>query len=108
MQDKKYLEYRVVEWDSPAKKSIVSKQLTKRGSVMISERDAKTNNLQTQSTGLFYELAEEKKETSANREVLISKANELGIKFKDNIGDAKLLEKILAIEPNYGPEFKSE
>jgi len=25
---------------------------------MISERDAKTNNLQTGSTGLFYELAE--------------------------------------------------
>ena len=66
MQDKKYLEYRVIEWDSPAKKSIVSKQLTKRGHVMISERDAKTNNLQTQATGLFYELAE-KEEKKAGR-----------------------------------------
>jgi len=56
----------VTEWDSPAKKRIVSKQLTKRGHVMISERDAKTNNLQTQATGLFYELAE-KEEKKAGR-----------------------------------------
>lgn len=61
MQDKKHLEYKVTEWDSPAKTKIIRKELTKRGSVMISERDARTNNLQTSATGLFYELAEEKK-----------------------------------------------
>lgn len=33
---------------------------------MISERDAKTNNLQTAVTGLFYELAE-KEEKKAGR-----------------------------------------
>jgi len=59
MQDKKHLEYKVIEWDNPYKKTkIIRKELTKRGFVMISERDAITNNLQTQATGLFYELAE--------------------------------------------------
>lgn len=33
---------------------------------MISERDAKTNNLQTQATGLFYEL-ENKEEKKVGR-----------------------------------------
>jgi len=103
MQDKKYLEYRVTEWDSPAKKLIVSKQLTKRGSVMISERDAKTNNLQTQSTGLYYELAEEKKNPEV-RAILEAKANELGIEFKSNLGNVKLLAKINEVDP----EFKAE
>ena len=64
MQDKKHLEYKVTEWDSPKKNRIVAKQLTKRGHVMISERDAKTNNLQTQATGLFYELAEKEEKKS--------------------------------------------
>lgn len=34
---------------------------------MISERDAKTNNLQTSSTGLYYELAEVKEEKKLGR-----------------------------------------
>lgn len=109
MQDKKHLEYKVTEWDSQAKTKIIRKELTKRGSVMISERDARTNNLQTSATGLFYELAEEKKESKNGgnpelRKVLEAKAVELGIKFKDNIGDVKLLAKINEIEP----EFKTE
>lgn len=67
MQDKKHLEYRVMEWDSPAKTKIIRKELTKRGSVMISERDARTNNYQTSATGLFYEL-EKVKETETENE----------------------------------------
>ena len=39
-----------------------------------------------------------------DREILKAKATELNIKFKGNIGNAKLLEKIQAIEP----EFKIE
>lgn len=41
---------------------------------------------------------------SEQRAEIEDKANELGIKFRDNIGDSKLLEKIQSIEP----EFKNK
>lgn len=46
---------------------------------------------------------EEKKEPKATgqREAIESKANELNISFRSNIGDEKLLDKIREIEPNF-------
>ena len=38
---------------------------------------------------------------SEDREALEAKAKELGIEFRSNIGDNKLLEKIQKIEPDY-------
>lgn len=58
MQDKKHLEWKVTEWKIENGQFVMlRKELTKRGYVMISERDCNTNNLQTQFTKLWYELA---------------------------------------------------
>lgn len=58
MQDKKHLEWKVTEWEMKnGEFKILRKELTKRGSVMISERDCNTNNFQTQFSKLWYELA---------------------------------------------------
>lgn len=38
---------------------------------------------------------------SSDREILESKAKELGINFRSNIGDAKLLEKIQDVTPEF-------
>lgn len=103
LQDKKYLEYKVT-WDDLEKKKIETKTLTKRGHVMISDRDAATNNLQTNATGLLYELAEVKKENPEVRSLIEAKAKELNIEFKANLGDKKLLAKINEIEPDFKVE----
>ena len=58
MQDKKHLEWKVTEFEiKNGEFKIIRKELTKRGSVMISERDCNTNNFQTRFTKLWYELA---------------------------------------------------
>lgn len=50
---------------------------------------------------LEYEKTKSKEPKSETRKALELKATELKIKFRDNIGDAKLLEKIKLIEPEY-------
>jgi hypothetical protein len=59
--DKKYNEFRVVGRVEKGKFHIIKKESTEREHVMISDRDAEINNMQTRSTGLHYELAEVKK-----------------------------------------------
>lgn len=54
LQDKKYDEFRVVLNGG----KIVKKELTDRGHVMITDRDAEINNANVKFTKLFYELAE--------------------------------------------------
>jgi hypothetical protein len=71
---------------------IERKYLTARGHVMISDRDAEINNRQTRFNKLHYELA--KVEKSAERIALEAEAKKLDVKFRDNIGDAGLLNKI--------------
>ena len=57
MQDKKYLEYKVTDWKiEKGEFKIIRKDPTKRGHVMISERDAEINNLQTRFNKFHYEL----------------------------------------------------
>ena len=57
----KYNEFQVKGQMKNGKFEISKKELTERGHVMISERDAEINNLQTRFNGLYYELAEQKK-----------------------------------------------
>lgn len=71
---------------------IDKKEPTERGHVMISDRDADTNNRQTRFNFLHYELAEDVK--SPERIALEEEAIELGVQFRANIGDEKLLAKI--------------
>jgi hypothetical protein len=90
--DKRFNEFTVTGRIVKGEFKIDKKEPTERGHVMISERDADTNNRQTRFNFLHYELA--KVEKSEERIALETEAKELGIKFRDNIGDAKLLEKI--------------
>lgn len=90
--DKKYNEFEVTGKLVNDKFVIIKKEPTERGHVMISDRDADTNNRQTRFNKFHYELA--KVEKSAERIALETEAKDLEVKFRDNIGDAKLLEKI--------------
>jgi len=90
--DKKFNEFKVVGRIVKGEFKIDKKEPTERGHVMISERDADTNNRQTRFNFLHYELA--KVEKSEKRITLETEAKDMGIKFRDNIGDTKLLEKI--------------
>lgn len=60
--DKKYNEFKVTFKIEKGEVVILKKELTERGHVMISERDAEINNLQTRYNGLHYELSEEQPE----------------------------------------------
>jgi len=90
--DKRHNEFKVTGKIVKGKFVIDRKEKTERGHVVISERDADTNNRQTRFTKLYYELAEEPK--SEERLRLESEAKELGVSFRSNIGDDKLLEKM--------------
>ena len=98
--EQKYNEFKVVpkidkDGNRIIKKGFLQfeeKTLTKRGHVVISERDAEVNNLQTQFTMLHYELAKETK--SEKRLALEAEAEKLGITFRANIGDDNLEAKI--------------
>ena len=90
--DKKYNEFQVKGRMVRGEFQIDRKELTERGHVMISDRDADTNNRQTRFNNLYYELA--KVEKSEKRKALESEAKELDITFRDNIGDEKLSERI--------------
>jgi hypothetical protein len=90
--DKRFNEFKVTGRIVKGVFKIDKKEPTERGHVMISERDADTNNRQTRFNFLHYELA--KVEKSAERIALETEAKELEVKFRDNIGDAKLIEKI--------------
>jgi hypothetical protein len=57
--DKKYNEFKVVGHKIKGEFVIDRKEPTARGHVMISDRDAEINNMQTVFNGLHYELAEE-------------------------------------------------
>jgi len=90
--DKKYNEFQVRGRMVKGEFIIDRKEPTKRGHVMISEKDATTNNAQTRFNSLYYELAEEVK--SELRTGLEKETKELNISFRANIGDDKLQEKI--------------
>lgn len=88
MQDKKFLEFRVTKHEGD-----IRKELTKRGFVMISERDAEVNNMLTKTTGLAYELAPVHKEGKIQLDQMseteleaYAKAN--GCKISKDAGDA--------------------
>jgi hypothetical protein len=105
LQDEKYLEFKVLKWKDPLTKTEIEKmEPTDRGHVMINSRDAEVNNSQTKATWLHYEKAEKEVKSSDYRLKLEEKAKELNINFRQNIGDDKLLAKIIEIEP----EFKAE
>lgn len=90
--DKRYNEFQVSGRLVNRKFVIDKKEATDRGHVIISDSDAEINNRQTRFNKLHYELA--KVEKSEDRIKLEAEATELGVTFRDNIGDAKLLEKI--------------
>ena len=69
--------------------------------VVISEMEFKALNKNPNITGLKYEEIKEEVKTSKNRAKLEEKANELEIEYRANIGDAKLLDKILEVEPEF-------
>ena len=81
-----------------------------RDSVVLSEEEAALLNSNPYLTGCRYELIgkaskEELKGVDAidveYRQKLEAKAKELGIKFMPNLGDAKLLDRILVIDPEF-------
>lgn len=82
-----YNEFKVVLDD---KGKIIEKRLTKRGTVRISEFTAGVNNQYTDSTGLLYELADEK----PDRNILFAEAKELGLDVAKNIKTDLLITKI--------------
>ncbi|MCK5605281.1 hypothetical protein KAR91_25540 [Candidatus Pacearchaeota archaeon] len=70
----------------------------------LSENQAnEIEQLNVQNAGFEERLKalEKGNKKSGNREALETKAKLLSIKFRDNIGDTKLLEKIQAIEPDF-------
>jgi len=69
---------------------IVEKKQTDRGQVRISEHTASINNTYSESTGLLYELAEEK----PDRVALFVEAKELGLDVPKNIKTDLLIIKI--------------
>lgn len=79
-----------VEWKD-GKPTPTNKTLTKRGHVSIFPHEAEINNQYFPKTKLFYELAEE---PVIEKSEVRKQADELGIKYKDNISDEKLQEKI--------------
>jgi hypothetical protein len=101
-----YNEFKVT-FDREGKK-IIDKTPTKRGTVRINEQTAKVNNTYVNSTKLLYELAKKEPETPKEktdyRIKLEAKANELKVKFNPKLGDVKLLERIVKVDP----EFKVE
>jgi hypothetical protein len=90
--DKKYKEFKVTGRLVKGQFVIDKKEATERGHVMISERDADTNNRQTRFNFLHYELVEVVK--SPERIALEAEAIELGVAFRANIGDDKLQVKV--------------
>ena len=76
---------------------VLEKKQTKRGTVRISEQTAAVNNYYSNSTMLRYELVDDDVKTP-EREEMEARATGLGISFRSNIGDEKLLEKIKAEE----------
>jgi len=61
MKSKKYNEFNVLAGKLvKGEYKIEKKELTDRGHVMITDRDAEINNAQSQFTKLYYELAEVK------------------------------------------------
>lgn len=97
--------------------NVIEKSLTKRGTVRISSFTAGVNNTYTDSTKLLYELARkeavpQKKESvppvekTNRRKTLEAKAKELKVKFNPKLGDVKLLERIVKIDPEFKVENK--
>ena len=60
----------------------------------LEDHHVKALNRSWKNTGIFYAEVEEKETKSDARLALEKEAEELGIKFRDNIGDDKLQEKI--------------
>lgn len=106
MKQKKYNEFRVDsfkrekglivtdKWGNPV---IQEKRLTSRGSVMIHDHEADLNNSNVLRTKLFYELSEvqpEEKNPIQERNDMMAKAAEMGLKVAKNITNKKLKELI--------------
>lgn len=93
MQDKRHLEYKVTL--HPKTKKIVKKELTDRGHVMISEKDAKTNNDQMIFTFLYYELeSSEKAKSQMNKTELQAVLTKKEISFDESMTKKQLIELI--------------
>lgn len=88
----KYNEFSVV-LDRDGK--ILDKMNTARKTVVIYPHEAEYWNERIQQNKMYYELVEEIKEGKTKERLsLESEANSLGVKFRENIGDDKLQEKI--------------
>ena len=81
----------ILSTNKAAIKPKTAKDILKEQSEMMAKMAAKIE-----------ELKENKQpEKTEGREVLEAKANELNISFRANIGDEKLLAKIVAVEPEF-------
>lgn len=96
--DKKYNEFEVKGRLVNRKFVIDKKELTERGHVMISEREAATNNNQTRFNGLHYELAvkaETEEEKAKRKELFRVVRKELNLTVP-NTTTTEELEKLIA------------
>lgn len=83
----KYLEYELIMIRGKE-----TKHLTERGSVSIDARTAEIMNRQTETTKIFYELADEK--PVIDRSALFAEAKDLGLEVPKNIKTDLLIKKI--------------
>lgn len=99
MQDKKHNEFKVTGQVVKGKFIIAKKELTERDHVMISEKEADTNNRQTRFNYLHYELAKAESDLSKmKKDELIAYANEKQIEIDATQNKAQIIETIEVAE----------
>jgi len=111
MVDKKYVEIDKAPWQK-----IVDEAISKKGikasvnyKELAEKQSKEINQLRANNDGFEERLRQlegggKSGSDTVYRDALISKANELKIKFRGNIGDAKLLAKIVEVEPDFKVE----
>lgn len=96
----KYQEIDKTKWQLQVNKAVQSKGVPAKV-----DYKAEYEKQKAQNAGILERLealeSEKTKIKSSERIALEEKANRLEVKFRDNIGDTKLLEKIQAIEPDF-------
>lgn len=107
LKGKEYVEIDKKPWQDIVEKALADKKPmeSKIDYKHLSEKQTKEISQLKANNDSFEErlkkLEGSPDDKSESRKALELKATELKIKFRDNIGDAKLLEKIKLIEPEY-------
>ena len=90
----RYKEYKVLSLD--AKGEIKDKIASDRETVSIYPHEAERQNANFRTNKFWYEVDMEFEDSLNVKSAVRLEADELGVKYRDNISDAKLQEKINA------------